>query len=244
MVRVKTKQVFISYHSWLDSWSDGGVWGRGLLRIPQWQRQSQECRNLGTLGKLWIFCTTNVHFPDENAIHIWIKYILPAFLFQNILKAFCLLFQNAYKPSFCPSVSGLGQYARVPTALGCGSDWHGAELRDLSQSSRMGSQQGSVWQWQHSIQLCNPPTLLMHFTLSWLNCFGLLISFSSSKRKFFPSFPCQRVLPYAPNQLQPFWCFVTAHILACIKKTPKQNQTSLSISVSALTKLKFKYSLH
>lgn len=108
MVRVKTKQVFISYHSWLDSWSDGGVWGRGLLRIPQWQRQSQECRNLGTLGKLWIFCTTNVHFPDENAIHIWIKYILPAFPFQNILKAFCLLFQNAYKPSFCPSVSGLG----------------------------------------------------------------------------------------------------------------------------------------
>lgn len=116
----------------------------------------------------------------------------------------------------------------------------GLKLPDLLQSSRIWSQQRSVWQWQHSIQLCNTPILLMHFTLSRLNCFGRLIYFSSSKQNnFFHPFPWQRLLPYAPNQLQPFWCFVTAHILGCVQKNG-----SLSISVSASTKLKLKHSVH
>lgn len=133
--------------------------------------------------------------------------------------------------SFFPSVSKIP--IKLPSASLC-LCWAGAispqpravalteiglELPDLLQSSRIRSQQRSVWQWQRSIQLCNTPILLMHFTLSRLNCFGLLVYFSSSKQNnFFPPFPWQRVLPYAPNQLQPFWCFVTAHILGCIQK--------------------------
>lgn len=129
------------------------------------------------------------------------------------------------------------------------------ELPDLFQSSRTGSQQRSVWQWQHSIQLCNTPTLLMHFTLSRLNCFGLLISFSSSKQNFFPPFSLTKSFAICSKSIGTFLMLCYCPHLGLHskknnqlnKKTTKNKKTkkgSLSISVSALTKLKLKHSVH
>lgn len=136
------------------------------------------------------------------------------------------MFQNAYKPSFRPSLyAGLGRYAPVPTALGCGSDRDGAgtarplsELQDQEPAEKF-------WQWQHSIQLCNTPILLMHFTLSRLNCFGLLISFSffSSIQNFFPPFSLTKSFAICSESIATFLmlCY-SPHLGLHSKKKKKQ----------------------
>lgn len=221
------------------------MWGRGLLRTPQWWKQCWWCRSLGTQDKLLIFyhrCAVSRCECHPSLSKVYAACISVS----KYLKSFFPSVQNTYKTSLSSSLSVLGWSNTLlsPQPRAVALTETGLELPDLLQSSRIRSQQRSVWQWQRSIQLCNTPILLMHFTLSRLNCFGLLIYFSSSKQNnSFPPFPWQRVLPYAPNQLQPFWCFVTAHILGCIQKK-KKNNGSLSISVSAPTKLKLKHSVH
>lgn len=140
-------------------------------------------QEFGTQENLWIFYYKCAIFrcechPYLNKVYIACisisKYLKSFFLFVSKCLQTLLLSLYVY--------AGLGQYAAVPTALGCGSDWHGTGAARPLAKLQDWEQQRSVWQWQHSIQLCNTPTFLMHFTLSRLNCFGLLISFSSSKQ--------------------------------------------------------------
>lgn len=217
------------------------MWGRRLLRTPQWQhwrcRVWEHRRNFG-------FFTTDVHFPDVNAIHIWIRYILLAFLFQNTSKAFFLLFQNTCKTSLSSPLSILGWSNMLlsPQLRALDLTEIGLELPDLLQSSRIRSQQGSVWQWRRSIQLCNTPILLMHFTLGRLNCFGLLIYSSSSKQKqFFPSFSLTKSFAICSKSIATFFDALLPPTSWAASKKKKKGR--LSVSVSSPTKLKLKHSV-
>lgn len=131
----------------------------------------------------------------------------------------------------CPHSSGLRQWPRW--GWNCQTSFRAPGSGASREVLAVTTQHSAV---QHSY----PPNAFhtQQIELLWSSHFFFF--FSQHTKLFSPLF-LDKVLPYAPNQLQPFWCFVTAHILGCIQKKKK---SSLSISVSAPTKLKLKHSAH